>query len=427
MAQSYDMRDPAPIYHTWSDAYCWPGIQEVFDVLDMNSFFVEAFIAGSQTHAGRRPAYLSLECGDGAVEIGIAKTLVERGITHFRFVACDRSETQLARFRAAIPADLTDHFELRTGELNPGEFAHEFNVIMANHSLHQMVALEEIVKAAYEALTSDGVFVTADMIGRNGHMRWPETRLFVDFFWPFLSHAQRRNVVLTRSEMRFLDHDCSNENFEGIRSQDVLPLVLRQGFHPWKFFAFGGIADVFVGQFFGPNFDVANAADVFLIRRIGLLNQILLDLGAIKPTIMMAYFTKRPCEEIHYRNRTAQAAIRDSAADPAWLSDALADLVGLSPAPEFTFRPALTPVEARLDEIVRRLERMQIGSAPNRETQRRPDDMVANPSFAQSESARLKATIATLTMRVQAMERSTSWRITAPLRALVHRLARRPG
>jgi hypothetical protein len=127
---------------------------------------------------------------------------------------------------------------------------------MANHSLHHMVHLEGIFRIAYDNLTEHGIFVTNDMIGRNGHMRWPEARLFVDFFWPFMSQRQRNNIMLRRSEPKFTDHDCLGESFEGVRSEEVLPLILAQGFKAWKFLGFGGMIDVFVDRCFGPNFDV---------------------------------------------------------------------------------------------------------------------------------------------------------------------------
>src|SRR5262249_40329555 len=159
-------------------------------------------------------------------------------------------------------------------------------------------------------LTERGIFVTSDMIGRNGHMRWPEARLFVDFFWPFMSLRQRNNVLLRRLERTFTDHDCSGEGFEGVRAQDVLPLILQQGFTASNFFGFGGMIDVFVDRCFGPNFDVNDPDDAFLVRRMAFLNDVLLDAGLVKPTMMLAYFVKHPVKEAYYRGRSARAAVR---------------------------------------------------------------------------------------------------------------------
>ena len=135
-----------------------------------------------------------------------------------------------------------------------------------------------------------------------------------------------------------INHDCSAEGFEGIRSQDVLPLILAQGFKSWKFLGFGGTIDIFVDRSFGPNFDVNSADDTFLVRRMGFLNDILLDAGLVKPTMMLAYFVKYPVEEVYFRKRTAHASARCAASDPAWLVDALQDFARLRSDPAFTFK-----------------------------------------------------------------------------------------
>lgn len=175
-----NMHDLPGIFHIWSSEHVVPPMQQVFGVGDMNSFYVEAFVAATRHRTGALN-FLSLGCGDGAVEIGIAQSLMQRGITDFNFVGYDLSHVLLDRFRASLPTGLASHFELVTGDLNGQLFNTSFDVVMANHSLHHMVDLEGIFRTAYDNLTAEGVFVTSDMIGRNGHMRWPEARFFVDF------------------------------------------------------------------------------------------------------------------------------------------------------------------------------------------------------------------------------------------------------
>ena len=418
-----NIHDLPAIFHLWSSDYIRPPLNKVFGVDDINLFYVEAFIIAARHNPGVL-VFLSLGCGDGTVEIGIARTLLERTITRFRFVCCDLSDILLSRFRAALPAELAEHFELRTGDLNVLAFDMRFDAIMANHSLHHMVDLERIFRRVYDSLTDYGIFVTNDMIGRNGHMRWPEARLFVDFFWPFTSQGQRTHALLRRSEPRFIDHDCSIEGFEGVRSQDVLPLILAQGFKAWKFLAAGGMIDVFIDRGFGPNFDVENVDDAFLVRRMGFLNEILLDVGLVKPTIMLAYFVKYPVDEVHYRNRSAHAIVRDPASDPAWLADALDDFA-LNPVdPDFVFK---SPVRS-----INRIE-LPAGADAASSVQSCADAatayatlevMVAALRHAQNETVAAHDRIARLTDRIQKMEDSSSWQLTAPLRMLVRMIRR---
>src|SRR6478672_2396796 len=97
-----NMHDLPAVYHIWSSDYILPGLTKVFGVSDVNLFYVEAFVAAAKYNPGV-PVFLSLGCGDGAVEIGIARTLLERGIKQFRFVCHDLSEILLSRFRATLP------------------------------------------------------------------------------------------------------------------------------------------------------------------------------------------------------------------------------------------------------------------------------------------------------------------------------------
>jgi len=417
-----NMHDLPAVFHVWSSDYVVPGLNKIFGVGDINLFYVEAFITAARHNPGV-PVFLSLGCGDGSVEIGIARTLSDRGIKQFHFICYDLSDILLSRFRAALPTELSDQFELVAGDLNAQTFDRRFDAIMANHSLHHMVDLEGIFRTAYDNLAERGIFVTGDMIGRNGHMRWPEARLFVDFFWPFMSQPQRYNVVLHRPESSFMDHDCSGEGFEGVRSQDVLPLILAQGFKAWKFFGFGGMIDVFVDRCFGPNFDVKSADDAFLARRIGFLNEILLDAGLVKPTMMLAYFVKHSVDEVCYRNRSAQAAVRNATSDPIWLADALEDFARNPVDPDYVFKPQVEPLvgaapTTRIDQ-----------AALNRACAHIADhatlgEMVAALRHAQNEAVAAQARIAQLAQQIQQMENSRSWLLTAPLRALVRMIRR---
>lgn len=384
---------PASFKH-WSYTYLRPGMEAVFGFSGITEFYVNAFLEAA-AKARAKPAFLSLGCGDGAIEIPIAIALVQRGLTEFRFVCYDLSEPLLDKFRGAIPDNLRGHFELSARDLNGAAINEHFDAVMANHSLHHMVDLEGIFRALHANLSDDGIFVTNDMIGRNGHMRWPETKLFVDFLWPFLTLKQRFNPLLSRLEAEYINHDCATVGFEGVRAQDILPAILAEGFQPAKFLAAGGVVDIFVERCFGPNFDLDHPDDAFLIDRAALLSEIMLDAGLTTPTLMLAYFTKQSVAPIFYRNRTAQSAIRTS--DPIWLVSAIADLEALPRNPEFVFRQPFVL---------------------------RPD-LTLVVAEQQSRIAELLAIHSEQTARIAALERSRSSKLTAPLRALKKAIGKR--
>ena len=115
-------------------------------------------------------------------------------------------------------------------------------------------------------------------------------------------------MQLCRYSETFEDWDCSQYGFEGVRAQDVLPLMVKQ-FHAAKFFGFGGFVDVLVDRGYGHGFD--NEHDVRLISAVADLNEVMLDGGAIKPTMMIAHFTKTNLgDEKFYRTRSAAQSIR---------------------------------------------------------------------------------------------------------------------
>jgi hypothetical protein len=106
-----------------------------------------------------------------------------------------------------------------------------------------------------------------------------------------LNDREKWHAQLKRLDDTFTDHDCSTEGFEGVRAQDILPLILAR-FHPYKFFGTGGFIDPFVDRGYGRAYDASKPEDVEWIKFISRLNDIMLDAGSVKPTVMYAYFTK---------------------------------------------------------------------------------------------------------------------------------------
>jgi hypothetical protein len=190
---------------------------------------------------------------------------------------------------------------------------------MANHSLHHIVDLEGIFAFIHKALLPHGIFATSDMIGRNGHMRWAETEAVLQAVWPLLTEKQKFHHQLLRPNPdRFEDFDCSGEGFEGIRAQDILYLILNS-FKPYRFFGYGGFVDVLVDRGFGHGFDATDEQQRAFIMTLAKLNEMMLDSGMIKPTVMSAYFTKDDRGERCYHGRTAVRSLRLPFDDPQWV------------------------------------------------------------------------------------------------------------
>ncbi|WP_017669269.1 class I SAM-dependent methyltransferase [Sandarakinorhabdus sp. AAP62] len=313
------IHDLPEIFHIWSHNYIRPGIADVFGVESINDVYKGAVREASKQF-GDGCRILSVGCGDGNVEIQLALSLIEAGFTRFRIEAVDLSPVLIERFREQLHANKLEGYILpQIADLNKRTPSEKYNVIMANHSLHHIVELEGIFDFIFESLTDDGIFATCDMIGRNGHMRWPESEAVLQTIWPLLSDRQRFHHQLLRHDReRFVDHDCSTEGFEGIRAQDILYLILNR-FFPYKFFGYGGFMDVLTDRGYGPGFDQNNQWDVEFIGAMSKLNEMMLDSGMLKPTTMIAYFTKQERAPVHFRNRTARSSVRIPFEKPDWI------------------------------------------------------------------------------------------------------------
>ena len=311
-AETVNMHDLPPMFHIWSNEFIRPGLEELFGVSTIPDFFKTAYRDARSESGTGTGLILSIGCGDGSVEIDLAKSLLREGVRDFRVIGADLSPILLNNMRSKIATeDLRDFVEPLEADLNLVELSQSFDMIMANHSLHHIVELEKIFDFSKSHMKDEGIFAINDMIGRNGHQRWPETAKVITDLWPLLQPKQRYHVQLKRYYESFVDHDCSlgGIDFEGIRSQDILPLMLER-FYPLKFFGFGGFIDLLVDRGYGHGFDVNNPNDIAFITKYANLNETFLDSGAIKPTMMIATFSKKVVEEKFYRNRSAHSSIR---------------------------------------------------------------------------------------------------------------------
>ncbi len=188
-------------------------------------------------------------------------------------------------------SELTSKFNFLQTDINNWKIEEKYHIIIAYQSLHHFVELEILFDKIYEALYPEGFFLTNDMIGRNGHMRWPEALELVHALWSLIEDRHKYNHQLKRFESQFENWDCSKEGFEGVRSQDILLLLIRK-FKFEMFIGFGNIIFVFVDRSFGPNFDPKNQWDTNFIDFVAKLDEYYIMSGKIKPNQMLAAMTK---------------------------------------------------------------------------------------------------------------------------------------
>lgn len=302
--------DLPPIYHYWSNTF----VRAMLERLGCHSAptFLARFLRQSADRCGaRNPVFLSIGSGDGNNELEIAQLLRDEGLETFRIECLELNPTLIKRASEdARGAGLASHLTFLRGDFNKWRPRRRYQGVVANQSLHHVTNLEGLFDAVRDALAPGAFFVVNDMIGRNGHQRWPEALHIVEHFWRKLDRPHRFHHQFRRYEERFTDWDCSAVGFEGIRAQDVLPLLIeRFAFH--VFVGYGNIIDPFVDRGLGPNFDATARWDRTFVDCLHACDERALLDGLLTPTHMMAVMATDPAAAPFYaRNLTPEGSVR---------------------------------------------------------------------------------------------------------------------
>lgn len=281
------VHDLPEIFHYWSNRYLRPKLEQ-FGFRDPDHFFlknIEDYLArGSQ-------AAVNIAClgsGNCDLEIALAEQLRTLGYENFIFDCIDVNPHMLKRGRQlAHKQGLENHFQWFEVDFNQWKPASQYDILLANQCLHHVSELEHLFGAIQRGMGPDSLFLVSDMIGRNGHQRWPEALTAMAPFWDELPIKYKHNHQTGKLEKRFVNRDYSRRSFEGIRAQDILPLLV-QDFEFDLFIPFANIVTPFIDRGFGPNFDSEGVWDRDFIDRLHACDEQGLLSGNLKPTQMFA-------------------------------------------------------------------------------------------------------------------------------------------
>ena len=300
-AQDTDVHQLPEIFHYWSHNYLLPKLQK-FDLTDPEQFFfhyarrqcLEFNPEGRSGEGKRSLRMVSLGSGNCDTEARLARRLLDDGIRNFTIDCIDINDEMLKRGdEHARNLGVGEFIQPTKGDFNAWKpEPRHYDIVMANQALHHVVELEHLFGAIDDAMHDDSVFLTSDMIGRNGHQRWPEAMDALKPFWDELDDSYKQNRLLSRFEKDFMNHDCSTEGFEGIRAQDILPLLNDQ-FDYELFLPFANIILVFIDRPFGHNFDAEDPDDRDFIDRVHARDEEGILSGELTPTQMLAVLRKK--------------------------------------------------------------------------------------------------------------------------------------
>ena len=287
-----NVHDLPEIYHYWSNKYLRPMIEE-YGISNPNDLFVDYMLDSASLCNVEKSMFVSIGSGNCETEIQVAKLLKSKGLDEFIIECVELNENMLKRgFDLAKKEGVLENVSFIQADFSEWKPSTEYVSVIANHySLHHVQNLEGLFREIKKFLYNNGSFIVNDMIGRNGHQRWPEALEAVNDFWKILPEKYKYNHQLKRYEEVYENWDCSIEGFEGIRAQDILPLLV-DSFHFEFFIGFSNIIDIFIDRGFGHNFDAHNKWDNNFIDEIHKFDENSIANGTIKPTHMMASMKK---------------------------------------------------------------------------------------------------------------------------------------
>ncbi len=162
--------------------------------------------------------------------------------------------------------------------------------VMANQSLHHVLNLESLFDAIKKSLHPRGYFVTSDMVGRNGHQRWPEALVGSSAVLAGIAgRISLQRPAETATKRSYENWDCSVEALRrDTRTGDRAALLLKR-FHFHLYIGFANVIDVFIDRSpTGHHFDAEGEWDRDFVDRVHALDEQALRSGTLTPTHMMA-------------------------------------------------------------------------------------------------------------------------------------------
>ena len=309
-ANDHSVHDLPGIFHYWSNKFLVPKIQP-FGFIHPDDFFVKQLVNVINRIPASTYRFISVGAGNCDAEVRIAQNLCALGYENFVIECFDLNEKMLQRglLLAQINGCSSQILPVK-GDFNHWNPRKTYHAVIANQSLHHVLNLEKLFDSIYSSIAStSGALIISDMIGRNGHQRWPEALSIVEEIWKTLPERYKFNHQLKRVENSFVNWDCSTDGFEGIRAQDILPLLVQR-FHFELFVPFANIISPFIDRSFGHNFNVNDETDRLLIDSIHARDEEEMIRGNIKPTQMFAVLCTCACETKHPKDFSPVQSIR---------------------------------------------------------------------------------------------------------------------
>jgi SAM-dependent methyltransferase len=140
-----------------------------------------------------------------------------------------------------------------------------FDVVVFVSGLHHVVEIERVLQTSAELLLPNGEFwIIGEAIGRNGNQLWPEALEAANRIFSLLPERFRRNAFTGKIDSTVPETDFSANSFEGIRSEEIEPLLLRY-FDPVEMWRRNCFLWRLVNPVYYRNYDLKNEEDRYIV------------------------------------------------------------------------------------------------------------------------------------------------------------------
>jgi len=288
-------------FHYITNKYLCPIIKEITGFSDFKEFFAsEIDVYANQSEDIVRIA--SIGSGNSEEEIDLYRRLKTNKKVVFDCYELNPTLIAKGREKAEFLGIEMRFFQQDFNEI---EFQADYDIFFASHSLHHVVNLEGLFDAVHNAGKTGYFFLINDMIGRNGHMSWPKAQSFLESLWLTLPERLKWNAYFKRFDINIPNFDCSQEGFEGIRAQDILPLLIEK-FEFEFFIPFFSYIGRIIDRAYGHNYIVdLNKVDndCLLLDHMWYMDELLLNKKYLAPTQMFAKVVDPRLNSISFRSR----------------------------------------------------------------------------------------------------------------------------
>ena len=212
---------------------------------------------------------VSLGCGTGDWEI----ELIEKAPKKIRMELLEINEDVL---KYAVDYAAKNNLKLSTiiQDVNKLKLEKDsYDFIIVRSSLHHFLELEHVFTEINNAIKPNGKFlVIGEVIGRNGHLLYDETRREVEKIMEILPKKFRYNHNDKKTQSKYPSIDYAKDSFEGIRCEEIYSL-LQKYLKPEEQVAFDTITTYLLDFRFGPNYDLTNEYDKAVLNFIVQMDQ----------------------------------------------------------------------------------------------------------------------------------------------------------